>query len=144
VAVWSYSSGAQWESVGMSHLASYCIHTFRHSADLAAQANIGGTHELIEHKRWVTGCRLWAEAKQADHQMPILFSAAEEYTGIIYWAIIDNVEIDEHTTTCHYSDLRNIAPARRRSEVNLRVGNRPLSDNLIRPYAICWTPNFLT
>jgi hypothetical protein len=128
----------------MSHFASYCIHTFRHSANLAAQANAGGTHELIEHKRWVTGCRLWVEAKRADDQMPILFSAAEEHTGIIYWAIIDRVEVDERKTTCRYFDLRGIAPARQRSEVQLRAGNRPLSDSLIRPYAICWTPNFLT
>jgi hypothetical protein len=128
----------------MSHLASYCIHTFRHSADLAVQASIGGAHELVEHKRWVTGCKLWAEAEKSDLQMPILFSAAEEHTDIIYWAIIDSVVVDENKTTCLYSDLRKIAPARQRSEIQLRAGNRPLSDNLIRPYAICWTPHFLT
>jgi hypothetical protein len=76
--------------------------------------------------------------------MPILFSAAEEHTGIIYWAIIESVMVDENKTTCRYSDLRKIAPARQRSEVQLRAGNRPLSDNLIQPYAICWTPHFLT
>jgi hypothetical protein len=128
----------------MSDLASFCIHTFRHSADLAAQASAGGTHELIEGKRWVTGCRLWAEAKQAETLMPILFSAAEEHKGIIYWAIIDSVRVDENKTTCRYFDLRKIAPARQRSELLLRAANRPLSDNLIRPYAICWTPRFLT
>ena len=128
----------------MSNLARYCIHTFRHSADLAAQASVDRTHELIEHKRWVTGCRLWAEAKEANDQMPILFSAAEKHTGVIYWAIIDSVVVDEDKTTCRYFGLRRIAPARQRSEVQLRAGNRPLSDNLIRPYAICWTPRFLT
>jgi hypothetical protein len=128
----------------MSDLASYCIHTSRHSGALTAQADIGETHELIEHKRWVTGRRLWAEAKQADQQMPILFSAAEEYQSIIYWAIIDNIMISENQTTCRYFDLRRIAPSRQRSKLMLRVGNRPLSDNLIRPYAICWTPHFLT
>jgi hypothetical protein len=128
----------------MSDLASYCIHTFRHSGVLATQAGIGETRELIEHKRWVTGHRLWAEAKQADQQMPILFSAAEEHRGIIYWAIIDSIVIAENQTTCRYFDLRKIVPARQRSELMLRSGNRALSDNLIRPYAICWTPHFLT
>jgi hypothetical protein len=93
--------------------------------------------ELIEHERWVTGRRLWAETKQADQQMPILFSAAEEHRGIIYWAIIDSVVIAENQTTCSYFDLMQIAPARQRSELVLRSGNRSLSDNLIRPYAIC-------
>lgn len=130
--------------MGMSDLASYCIHTFRHSDVLAAQAGSGETRELIEHKRWVTGRRLWAEAKQADQQMPILFSAAEEHMGIIYWAIVDSVMIAGNQTTCLYFDLRKVAPARQRSELTLRTGNRPLSDNLIRPYAICWTPHFLT
>ena len=75
--------------------------------------------------------------------MPILFSAAEEHTGIIYSAIIDSVVVDEDKPTCRYFDLRRIAPARPRSEVQLRAGNRPLSGNLIRPYAISWTPHFL-
>ena len=128
----------------MGRLASYCIHTFRHSADLAAQASAGGTHVLVERKRWVTGCRLWNEATQSDQQMPILFSAAEEHMGIIYWAIIESVRVYENTTTCRYHDLRRITPTRRRSELRLKAENRPLSDNLIRPYAICWTPSFLT
>ena len=76
--------------------------------------------------------------------MPILFSAAEEHRGIIYRAIIDSVVVDENKTTCRYFDLRSIAPARQRSELQLGAGNRPLSDNLIRLYAICWTPHFLT
>lgn len=31
--------------------------------------------------------------RQAEHQIPILAAAAEEYEGIIYWIIIDSVVV---------------------------------------------------
>ena len=78
--------------------------------------------------------------------MPVVFSGAEDDTGLIYWAIIDDIRIDEinRTTTCTYSDLKPITPARPKSSLRLKTGNRPLSENSIRPYAICYTPAFLT
>lgn len=75
--------------------------------------------------------------------MPILFSAAEANTGIIYWAIIESIDVNQNETTCHYCNLIPITPERKRSELQRRAENRPLSDDLIRPYAICWTPRFL-
>jgi hypothetical protein len=86
----------------------------------ASQA--GGTRELIEHKRWVTGCLLWTEAKQVDDQMPILFSPGQEHAGIMYRAIIDGVVADEDQTTCRYFELHGIAPAWKLSEVQLKAG----------------------
>jgi len=130
----------------MNRLSSNCIHTFRHSGKLAAEAAAGGTGELDEGKRWVTGFQLWADAGSAGEHMPILFSGADRDmgTGILYWAIIDNIKLTGSRTTCRYFEVREIKPARKRSEIRLRNGNRQMSDDLIRPYAICMTPSFLT
>ena len=77
--------------------------------------------------------------------MPILFSAADRDSGVIYWATIDDIAINDETsrTICSYSNLREIKPPKPRSTLRLRTGDRPLSDDLIRPYAICHTPGFL-
>jgi hypothetical protein len=129
----------------MASFFAYCIHTFRHSDDLRDQQQEGGRHTLTEGKAWTTGRQLWAEAGRAGERMPILFSGAEKHTGLIYWATIDGITIDDTTrqTTCLYSDLRAIEPPKRLSALRLRTGDRQVSDDLIRPYALCRTPGFL-
>jgi hypothetical protein len=128
----------------MSDLSGYCIYTMRHSSVLDAQANANGPHTLTEHKIWKTGHLLWTEAKRSGERMALLLSGAEADTGIIYWAYIDDITIDDLTgTTCTYSDLRPVTPRRKLSSLRLRSTGRPLSDDYIRPYAICRTPSFL-
>ena len=128
----------------MSGLSSYCIHTFRHSGQLQKQEAEGGRHTLTEHKVWKAGSQLWAEAMRIGEEMPVIFSAADTDSGLIYWATIDDITVDydKRQTTCSYSNLRPIEPQKPRSALRLRTG-RQLSDNLIRPYAICQTPCFL-
>lgn len=131
----------------MDGLFDYCIHTFRRSAALVEQLAAGASHTLTERRPWSTGRRLLAQAEGAGRRMPVLFSGAdlEHQTGIVYWAVIDAISIDDQTrhTTCRYSGLRPVYPAMPLSSLWLRNGNRPVSDQLIRPYAICRTPGFL-
>ncbi len=129
----------------MSRLFSYCIHTFRHSGTLQGEEAAGGSHKLAEGKVWKTGSELWAEAERSGARMPVIFSAADVSSGLIFWATIDDITVDydNRRTECWYSGLRKIDPPRPRSALRLRAGNRRLSDKLIRPYAICQTPDFL-
>jgi hypothetical protein len=129
----------------MTSLSAYCIHTFLHSSVLRRQESGDGSHELTERKAWITGRQLLASAQQHGEQMPLLFSRADIGNGIFYWATIDDITIDPQTreTTCLYRSLRAITPPRTLPELRLRNGNRPVSKDLIRPYAICHTPSFL-
>lgn len=129
----------------MRDLSAFCVYTMLHSAKLAAQMRTGGTHQLTERKAWRTGHLLWDQARRSGELMPVVFSAAEADKGLIYWAIIDNIEIDDVTreTTCTYSDLRAITQDRPKSSLRLRRTGNPLSEDSIRPYAICHTPDFL-
>lgn len=129
----------------MRALSDYCIHTFRHSEDLRRQAASAGQQVLSERKAWVTGRDLFTKAESSGEQMTLLFSAAAVGKGIIYWAVIDAITIDDETrvTKCSYSQFQPVTPARRLSTLRLRNGGRPVSDDLIRPYAICRTPTFL-
>ncbi len=131
----------------MSDLSVFSVYTMRHSSALDAEADGKGQHVLNERKAWVTGQVLWAAAHRSGELMPVIFSPAEDDTGLIYWAHIDDIEItgtgDSRTTTCAYSDLKPIRPSRPKSSLVLKSTGRPLSDNYIRPYAICYTPDFL-
>jgi hypothetical protein len=125
-------------------LSVYCINTALDFRELREQAHAGGQQRLTDHKRWVTGRQLLAEARRAGERMPILFSSPEEQGSLTYWAVIDDITIDDRTgTKCSYSELRAIEPVRQRSELRLRTSQRQLSDNFTRSHAICYTPGFL-
>jgi hypothetical protein len=129
----------------MGNLSSFCIYTMQHSAKLHAEARTSKAHVLTEGKAWTTGHLLWDQARRSDELMPVIFSGAEDDTGLIYWATIDEITIDEEdrTTTCTYLNLKAITPAKPKSSLRLRSTGRPLSEDFIRPYAICHTPAFL-
>jgi len=129
----------------MGNLSSFCVYTMRHSAQLDAQAKTSGPYVLTEGKTWTTGHLLWGQARRSGELMPLIFSAAEDDTGLIYWATIDDITLDEEhrTTFCAYSNLKAITSAPPLSSLRLRSTGRPLSEDFIRPYAICHTPAFL-
>lgn len=129
----------------MGNLSCFCVYTMRHSAKLHAQAKTSAAYVLTENKAWTTGHLLWDQARRSGELTPLIFSAAEDDTGLIYWATIDDITIGEEdrTTACTYSNLRTITPARPKSSLRLRSTGRPISENFIRPYAICHTPVFL-
>ena len=125
-----------------------CIYTMRHSQKLAEDAR-RGAGELVENQAWVTGSRLFGGAQASAAQLPIVFSAAEADSGLIYYAVISDVQLEGEDETgratrtrCSYKEIRPINPPRRKSELTLATG-KPMSDQYIRPYAICRTPSFL-
>jgi hypothetical protein len=127
----------------MSRLSESCIYTLKHSDLLAAETKSGGTSSLTEGRPWRTGETLLADARRAGASMPLLFSAAETETELIYWAIIEDIVIDaDGETTCTYSNLRRIDPPRPRASLQLLRGGR-LKDSDIRPYRLCRTPSFI-
>jgi hypothetical protein len=127
----------------MATWAPFSVYTMLHSERLAQQHEEGAAHTLREGKRWVTAARLWRESTREQLPMPIIFSAAEADKGLIYWGVVDSIAVDDDGTTCTYADLRPIEPAKPLSTLRLRSHGRPMSDENIRPYAICHTPNFV-
>jgi hypothetical protein len=83
--------------------------------------------------------------------MPVMFSAAEADSGLIYSAVLTDVVVDSGgpdsagpETRYSFEGLRPIEPARRLSELRKRSDGKPLSDEFIRPYAIVETPSFVS
>jgi hypothetical protein len=75
----------------------------------------------------------------------LLFAPAEAdiIDGVIYWALIDDIEITPSGTRVKFSQLRPLAEKQAlHTLIKLRTGT-PLSDNYIRPYVSCRTPDFI-
>jgi hypothetical protein len=103
--------------------------------------NKDGSDTFKENKRWVEGERLFRESQRNNEQMPILFTAAEKEGGLLYYALLDAVEVDDGTTTYSFSGLTPFDEERPKSSLVKKSDNKPLSDRYIRPYAICFTPD---
>ena len=126
-----------------SSLFEYCIYTMKKSDNLDYCYRNGGTGTFSERKNWKTGYELYKEAKSSKKKMIILFSAAEEESGIIYIAELDRLKIDEkekEKTIYSFGGMIRLFNARSLSSLVLKSKQRNLSDNYIRPYAICKTP----
>ena len=126
-------------------LSPFCIYTIRHHQDLDEAYRRGGNGQFTENTTWNTGNRLSMEAKKSGQRMPVIFASADITDRLIYYAMLEDVEINESdlTTTYEFKGLQQIASHLPLSSLKLRSTNRPLSNNFIRPYAICLTPSFV-
>jgi len=129
-------------------VARFCIYTMRHTNELANIYSRDRSGVFEERKKWATGSRLFHAAQQEQAMMLIFFGAADVASGLLYWARIQAVQIDESnpkapTTAYHFSNLTRLDGGLPLSSLTLRDTGKPLSDKYIRPYAVCFTPAFL-
>lgn len=135
----------------MTTLAQCCIYTIRHSEQLRRIATQDGTGSFFERRAWTTGSALFGQALAADERVAIVFAAAEHWSGLIYWGLLTDVALDygdpafgrKPRTDYAFESLRPIDPPRRMSDLTLAKARRPLSEDSIRPYAICLSPAWL-
>ncbi len=131
----------------MSHnLSPFCVYTIRHQQDLDEAYRASGSDKFTENKVWKTGHRLFLEAQRNGQRMPVVFASADVTDKLRYYAVLSDLELDEanSTTSYQFTDLEPIQGDLPLSTLRLRSTNRPLSDNYIRPYAICHTPSFIS
>jgi hypothetical protein len=131
-----------------SELSPFCIYTIRHSRNLASDHEQGGSGKFTERKRWTGALGLLDRARKVGQQLPIVFAAGETIDGVIYSAFIDDLDVSQAdecrngTTTIRFSGLRPLPKKRPLSSLRLKSSGQQLSDGFIRPYAICYTPDF--
>jgi hypothetical protein len=132
-------------------LSDACIYTIRHSRVLAECSRLGGDGEFTENTYWKRGRELFVEALREGEQLAVLFSPADTWDGVMYWAVLTDVSPEQAdsergtpaTTTFAFRSLTPVRPPRRLSELQLLRNGKRLSDRDIRPYRICRTPAFL-
>ncbi len=128
------------------NLSPCCVYTIRHPQDLDEAYRGGGSGGFTENKVWKTGQRLFLEAKRDGQRMPVIFASADVTTALLYHAVLSDLVLDEEdsTTSYRFTHLERVEGNLPLSSLRLRSTNRPLSDDYIRPYAICYTPSFIS
>jgi hypothetical protein len=127
------------------NLSRFCIYTILHTETLNKIFRDGGDGKAKENTKWKEGQRLFLEAQKNDLQMPIVFAAADVEGGLLYSAILMDVQVDEEesSTTYKFTRMKPLADKPSRSLLILKSSSKALSEDYIRPYAICYTPSFI-
>ncbi|HXB67289.1 MAG TPA: hypothetical protein VNY05_03550 [Candidatus Acidoferrales bacterium] len=127
-------------------LTQFCIYTIKHSDYLTESQATGGSGVYPEGRAWVTAARLLRDAKLSGERLPVLFSPAEGTRYLFAWALLEEIEITAARTTNYtFTSLKLFEGKQRlKSVLKKRSTGEPLDQNFIRPYAICYTPKFVT
>lgn len=120
-----------------------CVYTIVERNRLWAASRDGGVSEPItEGRRWVGGKRLLDDAGAENSQVALLFGDAADCSQLIAWALLDSVEIRDKTTDFKFRELRELS-GHAPQELVLVSSGETIAPGFIRPYAICFTPDFL-
>jgi hypothetical protein len=128
-------------------LSEFSIYTLLHAGKLDEAFKTGGSGTFQENSRWATGERLFREAQRSGRRMPILFSDAATTGGLIYYALLTDIEAGEvgsEKTIYSFEGLTKLDATPPKSALVKRSDGRPLSDTDIYPYRVVFTPSFLT
>ncbi len=128
-----------------SNLSNYCIYTMKNLKELNYLFNSDRKGMFYENQLWKTGNVLFDDAHTQNLEMPILFSAAETNSGLIYYGTLTSIILfeSENKTKYSFENLTKISIPKPLSSLYLKSSKKPLSNNFIRPYAICLTPSYL-
>ncbi len=130
-----------------TNLSPFCVYTIVHVDELNRVHKAGGAGSFTENKRWVKASQLLGEARAAGQRLPVLFADAATTEGLIYHALLIEIEIlgesIEGPTRYRFEGLTPIRPPISKSALIKMNGGQPLSDDYIRPYVLCHTPHFL-
>jgi hypothetical protein len=120
----------------------HCIYAIRHSEQLDHVYGTSRIGEFQENTNWKTGKKLFEDAQADGEILPIIFGAAEANLGLIYWARLTGVQVDDagETTTYLFTNLARIAPARDKNDLTVVSTGLPLPNDYIRSYVLCETP----
>jgi len=129
----------------LKKLYNFCVYTMRNRQDLEFVMAGEGKASFRDNKTWKTAYELLKDAENKDQKMPILFSAADEHSGLIYFAQIEDIQVESNQSTLYtFSELIEFPNAKPLSSLTLKSTGKKLSDQYIRPYAICETPTQLS
>lgn len=131
----------------MNEFSPYCIYTIRHSKDLRFAFQNGRQGKFKEMTNWKSGKELLIQARKYNTVLPIIFAAAELTTNLIYWARVINIQTKQTNnrfeTTYEFDMITKIKENPSKTTLRLKSTGQHLSENHIRPYAICYTPDYL-
>ncbi len=125
-------------------LAEHSVYTIVQGARLHQLAKTGRGGSFGERKPWITGRRLWLQAREDGQAVAVLLADACSCSQLLYWGILKKVSVVDGRTRYQVDKLRRFRRRHRAQELCLRSTGKRIAPGFIRPYAICRTPSFIT
>jgi hypothetical protein len=103
-----------------------------------------GLAKLTEAREWKTVVTLLEDARKNGERFPVILSdAAYNSEPLLLWGVLQRLEIKDGSTTVELTDIQCVPGKHRRQDLALRSTGKNIKAKFIRPYAICFTPDFL-
>ena len=114
----------------------------KNSKELQTAYSNNVQNTFIEKQLWRTGYKEFLESRKERKEMFIIFSMAEENSGIAYIGLLQDIFIDEEKKLTKYSFimLSKLKSPKPLSKLHLLKTGKSLSDDYIRPYAVVKLP----
>ena len=117
-----------------------CIYTIREKETLQENEK-WRLFSFVEQRQWKSGQEILLKAKAEGKRVVVFFSDAVRVGSLIYAALLHDVDIVDGETKVTVEELRRIGN-RKSNELKVKSTGKPISENDIRPYRICDTPEF--
>jgi hypothetical protein len=124
-------------------ISEYCVYTIAHGDKLDRAEKTGQPTSFEERKSWVTGERLWRQARAANKAMPVVLADATDCSCLLFWGLLTKIQIEGDRTRCSVDRVQKFKGKHTPQELVLRRTGKKIASSYIRPYAICRTPDFL-
>lgn len=97
-----------------------------------------------EARTWKAAEAMLEEARAAGQLLPLLLADAKDCSRLLYWGILQSLKLIDKRTEYTIDYLRSLPGRHAPQELVLRTTGKHIAPGFIRPYAICFTPPFLT
>lgn len=122
----------------------HCVYTIVSGDRLRPAALEQSVFVSREASTWRKARALLEEGRKAGRSMPLLLADAKDCSRLLYWGVLKSVDIRGAKTEYSVDRLRATPGRHAPQELILLSTGKPIAPGFIRPYAICYTPDFLT
>ena len=120
-----------------------CVYTSKRKSDLVDCMKKGGTASYHIKTKMKSAALLLAKCRERGIALPIVISDAGCCINLVASGILAAVDVGEDGTTYSVERLQKFPGNRKLNELRLLKGGKNISENFIRPYALCFRPDFV-
>jgi hypothetical protein len=120
-----------------------CIYTTKKKADLISAIHGCGKDTYSIKTRMVSAVSLLERCKRRGLALPIIISDAAICMNLIAHGFLTSVVVGEGGTNYTFENLKRIRGSHKLSDLRLVSSGKNISEDYIRPYAICYRPLFI-
>ena len=90
-----------------------------------------------------TAAKILAACRERGIALPVVISNAAKCLDLVAHGVLTTMDVGDNGTTYTVDKLQRILGDRKLNELRLLSTGKNISENFIRPYALCFRPDFI-